>query len=179
MSDLIVLACLTGNLEIVTSTVTLVSNGSVDLNAAVSVAIACEFTDIALYLSKYCDREKPFISDSVNAQIDRVNQFAEKVLAVKKNMSSIVEIVNTYARDFEDEDSSLTDSDSEDSQPRPVVRTPQKRNIAKAPQGQGKGRVAKKVSKGRRLVVDSDSEADSEPDVDVLSEIKSDFDTDT
>lgn len=176
MTDLIVLACLTGNLEIVTSTVELVSNDKVDLNSAVSVAIACEFTDIALYLSKFCDRTKPFVSDAINNQLDRVNHFAEKVLAVKKNMSSIVEIVNTYARDFEDEDSSLSDSESDiEDAPRPVVRTPQKRNIVK-PTG-AKKQPAKKGGdeKGRRLVSSSDSESASETDV--LAEIQNDFDS--
>lgn len=178
MADLLTLASFTGNLEVVKevmSRMVLTQASQINIASAMSAAVICEYTDIALYLMDYVSADSDFLD---TATLDRFKQYTEKALSVKKDMTDIVELVNSYSREFEDEDESLSGSESEsDTGGRPVVRNVKKRGTAPPK----KGTPAKKASQRTpfKVQLGSDSDDDIENPRHVIDIIKEDMNSET
>lgn len=168
MADLLTLASLTGNLEVVKevmSRLILTQADKVSVASAMSAAVLCEYTDIALYLMDYVSADSDFLD---TACLSRLKQYTETAKTVKQDMSDIVELVNSYSRDFEDEDESLSGSESESDNGKPVVRNVKKRGTP-AP----KKRTSRKASRKGPFKVQLGS--DSDDPTSVLDIIKDDL----
>lgn len=177
MTDLLTLASFTGNLELVKEIMTrhiLTQPATMNIASAMSAAVLCEYTDIALYLMDYINADANFLDTET---LTRFKAYTEQALSIKKDMTDVVELVNSYSREFEDEDESLSGSESESDHGKPVVRNVKKRGTAPPK----KRTASKKASRKAPFKVQLGSDSENDDDVDlenpvaVLKSIKEDL----
>lgn len=122
-SDLVPLACMSGNVESVAAIMESADRESwttSDIRLGLAIAITCGYDDIVDYILS-CDdvgndeedsRIQSFLSDSAMHKLTRIQMFSKNVLSAKKEISDITDLVSREYDDDDDDDDSSDDEHS-------------------------------------------------------------------
>lgn len=104
-TDLLYLACFTGNLEyvdIVSKNID--ADECKDMQLAYAICILCGHLDIAEYLSEKYEISGTFLSKTALHKLNQIRTFANSVIDIKKNVVNFDEFMELHPDDSDDDE---------------------------------------------------------------------------